>query len=278
PGAFVRTSGPWFAGRRGGWRTLVFVGAVSLGLLGLLCWVASPRADRDSVLPHFQTGLAAVGLLLLLPGVVRFLRPRTDAELGSFLFADGAYLWDVNANRVVILPLCELEDVDGHTHRYGSGPNYTSVRLRFTFGPHRWAIRSATAAGRLVDFLTWLLALRRSASELIQQRGRSSGWLPPRPAQPAGSDRPGRVAGGAGRAAPARLAPPPPAPGRGRPGGGLARHARLPALRRRRGRRGSFRLPSPQRPPPRRPPVRPGEGRAGQGQDAGQAQGVPVRR
>src|SRR5262249_43200428 len=30
PGAFVRTSGPWFAGRRGGWRTLVFVGAVSL--------------------------------------------------------------------------------------------------------------------------------------------------------------------------------------------------------------------------------------------------------
>jgi hypothetical protein len=135
---------------------------VLLGVLALLFEKVVPDAVGKPALPLAQSLLVGLATFFLLLGVTRYLRPKPRWALRAFLFADGLYLWDVNADRVRALPLAHLQGVDG-ADRYLDGRYASSqVVLTFPWGRRELDLSNRERVELLVGFLQSLVALRNS--------------------------------------------------------------------------------------------------------------------
>ena len=161
-GVFDRRSGPWFAGPRGGRWFFLMLALLLFGVLALVTWgvVSSEYIDKDSAV--YQSILAGVAALFLLVSISRFRRPAPRYPLGSFLYADALFLWEVTPGRVTATSLTNLTDADG-THRFANGAySRSEIRLKFSYGSRQLTVVGKHDAERLFQFLQWVSGLRNS--------------------------------------------------------------------------------------------------------------------
>jgi hypothetical protein len=163
PGVFVRRPGGFLSGPRGGRVLLTVLGLLALAVAGFFS-IASD-VPRDSL--RFQAGVigffTGLGLLLLMSGIVRFLRQEPAPNLGNFVFADSCRVWVVTNGSVTTTEYADGMRVGGK-HWYENGAyKHTLVRLWTPrAGEQSWRIPNRRGAEELVGFLRVIAALRDS--------------------------------------------------------------------------------------------------------------------
>ncbi|MFO0878346.1 MAG: hypothetical protein U0840_13475 [Gemmataceae bacterium] len=163
-GVFLSQNTGLFDTPGGGWQVLMLAGVV------FLCFATAPCLSPELLLAlKLETRVAAgqavataAGVFLILWGVVRFRQPCPRVGDGSFLFADGAYFWEVGPRLVRAFPLADLISVNGsHSIKDGwyCGSN---LELVFRQGHYPFLVHSKLLAERMVQFLHLILQFRSS--------------------------------------------------------------------------------------------------------------------
>jgi hypothetical protein len=153
-GVFVRRRGlrPGPRSNRG---ILLLAGA------GLMALAMLPTLLPGSVLSlknmtwmhTLQAIVFAIGVFLAATGFVRYFRKPLPVEFGSFLFADGTTLWEVNRDQVETWPLSALTELEGRIVHSQSG---RLISLTLTFGKTYWyrIFDRKNDAEKLLSFLS----------------------------------------------------------------------------------------------------------------------------
>lgn len=167
-GVYIRRSASWFAGPRGGWGFYLVMAGVFFAIAAGLALPGVLDGNDLRMLSIGQAVAAGFGVLFLLTGIVRFLRPKPERQFGSFLFADAQHLWDVTQDRVDAVPLESLVSVSGqHNHMNGVYQN-TSLTLSFSWGSGTWIIPRKEDAEQLARFLNVISGVRHSDNDDVR--------------------------------------------------------------------------------------------------------------
>jgi hypothetical protein len=108
----------------------------------------------------WQAIVLVMGVLLLTMGLRSMLRRRGAGCLGDFTFADGQYLWEVNAVRVRVTPIHTLREARGTHHLTNGSYNYTSVALAAPEGGLALQLNDRAGADDVITFINACAHLR----------------------------------------------------------------------------------------------------------------------
>lgn len=169
PGVFVKrrsdTTGD--PNPRAGSIPLILLGLVGLGIAAYLARPSGLDGGNLTRIARWQTGLAAGGVLFLLLGLIRICRAVPKPPLGSFVFADGLHLWEVDRHTSSALPLDQVLDLDCYHTTLGSMGLYlgSKIVLSTRSGSRDVLVQGRDSAEQLARFLYAQVVVRRNRAE-----------------------------------------------------------------------------------------------------------------
>jgi hypothetical protein len=156
------------------WRLLF-----AFACLGAALWLSRPGA-RGDIHSGWQIALMAascLSFLSCLPAPPSRKRRRRVEPLGSFLYVDARYVWEVLAERVRVIPIDQVTEMRGEHHHEDGIYSHTRLLLTGASGTIKLILSQRRSAEEVVAFLDGIIRLRQAGEKTLDRNPELLGFL-----------------------------------------------------------------------------------------------------